>query len=96
MFLGNKKCRIYAACGVSQTPMVLQYVKGRRKALNKEFERCCTFLAEMMEKYGVQVMGDIAIAIQFNPETWEFDAEGKRLRCEAYARRFMKQYLRAA
>ena len=76
--------------------VVLQYVKGRRKALNKEFERCCTFLAEMMEKYGVQVMGDIAIAIQFNPETWEFDAEGKRLRYEAYARRFMKQYLRAA
>ena len=76
--------------------VVLQYVKGRRKALNKEFERCCIFLAEMMEKYGVQVMGDIAIAIQFNPETWEFDAEGKRLRCEAYARRFMKQYLRAA
>ena len=76
--------------------VVLQYVKGRRKALNKEFERCCTFLAEMMEKCGVQVMGDIAIAIQFNPETWEFDAEGKRLRCEAYARRFMKQYLRAA
>ena len=76
--------------------VVLQYVKGRRKALNKEFERCCTFLAAMMEKYGVQVMGDIAIAIQFNPETWEFDAEGKRLRCEAYARRFMKQYLRAA
>ena len=76
--------------------VVLQYVKGRRKALHEEFERCCTFLAEMMEKYGVQVMGDIAIAIQFNPETWEFDAEGKRLRCEAYARRFMKQYLRAA
>ena len=64
--------------------------------MNKEFERCCTFLAEMMEKYGVQVMGDIAIAIHFNPVTWEFDAEGKRLRCEAYARRFMKQYLRAA
>ena len=21
MFLGNKKCRIYAACGVSQTPI---------------------------------------------------------------------------
>lgn len=76
--------------------VVLQYVKERRKALNKEFERCCTFLAEMMEKYGVQVMGDIAIAIQYDPETWEFDAEGKRLRCEAYARRFMKQYLRAA
>ena len=22
MFIGNKKCRIYAACGVSQTPNV--------------------------------------------------------------------------
>ena len=76
--------------------VVLRYVKGRRKALNKEFERYCTFLAEMMEKYGVQVMRDIATAIQFDPETWEFDAEVKRLRCEAYARRFMKQYLRAA
>ena len=51
--------------------VVLQYVKGRRKALNKEFERCCTFLAEMMEKYGVQVMRDIAIELQINPETWE-------------------------
>lgn len=76
--------------------VVLQYVKGRRETLNKEFERCCTFLAEMMEKYGVQVMRDIAIEIQFDPETWEFDAEVKRLRCEAYARRFMNQYLRAA
>lgn len=37
----------------------------------------------MLEKYGVQVMRDIAIKIQFEPETWEFDAEGKRPRCEA-------------
>jgi hypothetical protein len=66
---------------------------GRREALNKEFERCCTFLAEMMEKYGALVMRDIAIEIQFNPDTWEFDAEGKRLRCEAYARRFMNCYV---
>ena len=28
---------------------------GRREDLNKEFERCCTFLAEMMEKYGALV-----------------------------------------
>ena len=76
--------------------VVLQYVKGRRKALNKEFERCCTFLAEMMEKYGVQVMRDIAVEIQFDPETWEFDAEGKRLQFEAYARRFVNRYLKAA
>jgi hypothetical protein len=76
--------------------VVLQYVKGRRKALNKEFERCCTFLAEMMEKYGVQVMRDIAIEIQFDPETWEIDAEGKRLRCEAYVKRFRKRFEKAA
>ena len=76
--------------------VVLQYVKGRRKALNKEFVRCCTFLAEMMEKYGVQVMRDIAIELQINPETWEFDAEGKRLRCEAYVKRFRKQFEKAA
>lgn len=50
----------------------------------------------MMEKYGVQVMRDIAVEIQFDPETWEFDAEGKRLRCEAYARRFVNRYLKAA
>ena len=74
--------------------VVLQYVKGRRKVLNKEFERCCTFLAE--EKYGVLVMRDIAIELQFEPETWEFDAEGKRLRCEAYARRLANRYLEAA
>ena len=29
MFLGNKKCRIYAACGVSQTPSMIEDVKGR-------------------------------------------------------------------
>ena len=24
MFIGNKKCRIYAACGVSQTPIIYE------------------------------------------------------------------------
>jgi hypothetical protein len=71
-------------------------VKGRRKALNKEFERCCTFLAEMMEKYGALVMRDIAIEIQFEPDAWEFDAEGKRLRCEAYVKRLRKRFEKAA
>jgi hypothetical protein len=28
LFIGNKKCRIYAACGVSQTP--------RNRKLNRE------------------------------------------------------------
>ena len=69
---------------------------GRREALNKEFERCCTFLAEMMEKYGAQVLRDIAVEIQYEPETWCDDAEGKRLRYEAYARRFLKWFENAA
>lgn len=53
--------------------------------MNKGFERCCTFLAEMMEKYGVQVLRDITVEIQYESETWCDDAEGKRLRYEAYA-----------
>ena len=64
---------------------------GRREDLNKEFERCCTFLAEMMEK-----LRDIAVEIQYEPETWCDDAEGKRLRYEAYARRFLKRFEKAA
>ena len=28
MFIGNKKCRIYAACGVSQTPNLKQFLWG--------------------------------------------------------------------
>ena len=47
--------------------------------MNKEFERCCTFLAEMMEKYGLEVLRDIAVELQFDPETWRDDAEEKRL-----------------
>ena len=59
---------------------------GRRIYLNNEFERCCTFLAEMMEKYGLEVLRDIAVELQFDPETWRDDAEGKKNRFNAYAR----------
>ena len=64
--------------------------------MNKEFERCCTFLAEMMEKYGALVLRDIVVEIQYEPETWCDDAEGKRLRYEAYARRIVKRFEKAA
>ena len=64
--------------------------------MNKEFERCCTFLAEMMEKYGLEVLRDIAVELRFNPETWGDDAEGKRLRYETYAKRFLERFLEAA
>ena len=45
--------------------------------MNKEFERCCTFLAEMMEKYGLLVMQDILEELHYDSETWCYDAEGK-------------------
>lgn len=64
--------------------------------MNKEFERYCTFLAEMMEKYGLEVLRDIAVELQVDRETWRDDAEGKRLRYEAYAKRFLEQFLEVA
>ena len=64
--------------------------------MNKEFERCCTFLAEMMEKYGALVLRDIAVEIQYEPETWRDDAEGKRLRYETYAKRFLERFMEVA
>lgn len=30
----NKKCRIYAACGVSQTPIVSDTMKGKQEEAN--------------------------------------------------------------
>ena len=64
--------------------------------MNTEFERCCTFLAEMMEKYGLLVMQDILEELHYDPESWCYDAEGKRLRYEAYARRFLKRFEKKA
>ena len=64
--------------------------------MNKEFERCCTFLAEMMEKYGLEVLRDIAVELRFNPETWCDDEEGKRIRYEAYVKRFLERFKEAA
>lgn len=69
---------------------------GRREVVNKEFERCCTFLAEMMEKYGVQVLREIAVELQFEPELWKSDAEKKKPRYVAYAKRFAEQCNKAA
>ena len=60
--------------------------------MNKEFERCCTFLAEMMEKYGREVLRDIIAELQLEPETWRYDAEVKILRYETYVNRFRKRF----
>ena len=66
-------------------------IETRRENLNKEFERCCRFLADMMEKYGAQVMRDIIAEIQYEPETWRNDAEG-RCRFVTYAFVFVKRF----
>ena len=64
--------------------------------MNKEFERCCPFLAEMMEKYGLEVLRDLSVELQLDPETWRDNAEGKRFRHETYAKRFLEQFLEVA
>ena len=64
--------------------------------MNKEFERCCTFLAEMMEKYGREVLRDIIAELQLEPETWRYDAEVKILRYETYVNRFRKRFREVA
>ena len=69
---------------------------GRRSSLNKEFERCCTFRAEMMGKYGLLVMQDILEELRYDSETWGYDAEGKRLRYVAYVKNFQKSFQKAA
>ena len=64
--------------------------------MNKEFERRCTFLAEMMDTSGLEVLRDIAVELRFDPETWGDDAEGKRLRYVAYVKNFQKSFQKAA
>ena len=64
--------------------------------MSKEFERCCTFLAEMMEKYGPEVLCDIVEELQLEPETWRDDAEEKRLRYKTYVNRLQKRFKEVA
>ncbi len=54
--------------------------------MNKEFERCCRFLADMMEKYANVVMQDIIRCTKFYPEVSKNEAEGKKKRYEAYVK----------
>lgn len=50
----------------------------------------------MMEKYGLLVMQDILEELHYDPETWCYDAEGKRLRYAAYVKGFYNSLLKAA
>ena len=38
----------------------------------------------MMEKYGVIVLQDIVVEIQFEPDTWYYEVEGRRVRYATY------------
>ena len=64
--------------------------------MQKDFERCCHFLAQMMEKYGMEVLVEIAAELEFEPELWVMDVDGKKSRLIAYARRFVPYQKKAA
>lgn len=64
--------------------------------MSKEFERCYTFLAEMMEKYGLEVLRDIVEELQLKPENWCDDAEEKRLRYKTYVNSLQKRFKEVA
>lgn len=64
--------------------------------MQKDFERCCHFLAQMMEKYGAEVLRDIAVEIQYEPELWALDVDGKKSRLIAYVKGFAECQKRAA
>ena len=50
----------------------------------------------MMEKYGLEVLRDIVVELQLEPETWRYDAEVKILRYETYVNRFQKRFRKVA
>ena len=62
MFIGNKKCRIYAACGVSQTPIiynvkeeylaaVFETVKKTYGSMEKFFQTVFYLKPKMIEEF---------------------------------------------
>lgn len=53
-------------------------------------------LVEMMEKSGLLVMQDILEELHYDPETWCYDAEGKRQRYVAYVKNFQKSFQKVA
>ena len=49
MFLGNKKCRIYAACGVSQTPNFEKNRKERGARHGERFKTIEDFIERVLD-----------------------------------------------
>ena len=64
--------------------------------MSKEFERCCRFMAKMMEKYGSMVLRDIRVELNYRPERWIMNVDGKKSRFVTYAKRFAVYQVRAA
>ena len=56
--------------------------------MNKEFERCCRLMAKLMEKYGSIVLRDIVLEMQYRPERWIINVDGKKSRFATYVKRF--------
>lgn len=64
--------------------------------MQKDFERCCRFLAQMMEKYGAEVLEEIAVELKFEPELWVLNVDGKKSRLIAYVKGFAEYQKRTA
>ena len=64
--------------------------------MNKEFERCCRLMAKLMEKYGSMVLQDIKVELQYRPERWKMNVDGKKSRFATYVKRFAVYQFSAA
>ena len=64
--------------------------------MNKEFERCCRLMAKLMEKYGSVVLRDIVLELQYRPERWMMNVDGKKSRFASYVKQFAAYRFSAA
>lgn len=64
--------------------------------MNKEFERCCRLMAKLMEKYSSMVLREIVLELQYRPERWIMNVDGKKSRFVTYVKRFAIYQYRAA
>lgn len=64
--------------------------------MNKEFERCCRLMAKLIEKYGSMVLQDIKMELQYSPEAWIVNVDGKKSRFTSYVKRFAVYQFSAA
>jgi len=45
-------------------------------------------MAKLMEKYGSMVLQDIKVELQYRPERWIMNVDGKKSRFATYVKRF--------